>query len=278
MTDPLPRDELASAYLDGEATPAERATVDADAGLLARVDELRAVRRMVAAPVPARPAADVDATISAALAGDRPEPAPVPLRSPARRVRRHRIGLAVLGAAAAVVTVVAVAVNRTSDGSSPSAGRALTVDSASSAAASGAPETTAAAATTTPERQGAGTSIAAATATTAAATTSGAATTSAASTTVAPRPAVADAGSTIGLPALGAVDDAAGLRAALGAVAPPGATTASTPDAPCTVPDARLAATVVWRGTVAFVFVDEAGAADIVSQSGCAALATVPLS
>ena len=42
------------------------------------------------------------------------------------------------------------------------------------------------------------------------------------------------------------------------------------------MPDARLAATVVWRGTVAFVFVDEAGAADIVSQSGCAALGDGP--
>jgi hypothetical protein len=44
------------------------------------------------------------------------------------------------------------------------------------------------------------------------------------------------------------------------------------------VPDARLAATVLWRGTAAFVFVDTSGAADIVGQSGCAVLATVPLS
>src|SRR5262245_30967997 len=104
MSTPLPRDELASAYLDGEATPDERAAVERDATLLARVEELRAVRRVLAAPVPPRPAADVDAAVAAALAATpsavpgAPEPsAPTPL---APRSRRHgRIGLAALGAA-----------------------------------------------------------------------------------------------------------------------------------------------------------------------------------
>jgi hypothetical protein len=44
------------------------------------------------------------------------------------------------------------------------------------------------------------------------------------------------------------------------------------------VPDAQLVATVVWQGTAAFVFVDTAGHAHVVSQAGCAPLADVPLS
>jgi len=70
MSAPTPRDELASAYLDGEATSDERALVEADAPLLARVEELRAVRRTLATPVAARPDAAVDAAIAAALTVD----------------------------------------------------------------------------------------------------------------------------------------------------------------------------------------------------------------
>ena len=48
---PQERDELASAYLDGEATAAEQAMVDADSDLLARVEQLRHAAEEVASPV-----------------------------------------------------------------------------------------------------------------------------------------------------------------------------------------------------------------------------------
>ena len=64
----LRRDELASAYLDGEATPAEIAEVEADAALLARLGPLRAARDAVAAPAPPLSAEQRDKMISTALA------------------------------------------------------------------------------------------------------------------------------------------------------------------------------------------------------------------
>lgn len=64
----LRRDELASAYLDGEATPAETAEVEADDALLARLGPLRAARDAVAAPVPPLSAEQRDQMISTALA------------------------------------------------------------------------------------------------------------------------------------------------------------------------------------------------------------------
>jgi hypothetical protein len=67
-------DELASAYVDGVATADERAAVEADGRLGARVEELRAVRRRWP-PVAARSAAAVDA-IAAAMAGATDEQAP----------------------------------------------------------------------------------------------------------------------------------------------------------------------------------------------------------
>ena len=63
----LRADELVSAYLDGEATPAEIAEVEASDALLARVEELRAVRDAVAAPVASLPADLQDDLIGAAL-------------------------------------------------------------------------------------------------------------------------------------------------------------------------------------------------------------------
>lgn len=60
-------DELASAYLDGEATDDERARVDGDPDLLARVDELRRVREAVATPTAAPSARARDDAIAAAL-------------------------------------------------------------------------------------------------------------------------------------------------------------------------------------------------------------------
>ena len=64
----LRRDELASAYLDGEATPAETAEVEADDALLDRVEQLRSVRGAVAAQVPPLSSEQRDRMIGAALA------------------------------------------------------------------------------------------------------------------------------------------------------------------------------------------------------------------
>jgi hypothetical protein len=68
MTDPTPRpdDELVSAVLDGEASADERARVEADPASRQRLAELRAVRDLVAAPVPV-PADAREAAIAAAL-------------------------------------------------------------------------------------------------------------------------------------------------------------------------------------------------------------------
>ena len=49
--EPFREDELVSAYLDGEATPAEIAEVEQNDALMARVEQLRSVRDAVAAPV-----------------------------------------------------------------------------------------------------------------------------------------------------------------------------------------------------------------------------------
>ena len=66
--EPDERDELASAYLDGVASPDERARVDADPELRARVEDLRAARdALVDAPVAPPTAAARDAAIRAAV-------------------------------------------------------------------------------------------------------------------------------------------------------------------------------------------------------------------
>ncbi len=276
MNDPLPRDELASAYVDGDATADERAIVEADAALLARVRELRAVRQMLAVPVPTRSPADVDAAIAAALAADAdvddgpPAPAPTPLR-PHPAGRRGRLALAVLGAAAAVVVVVvAVAALRPSDGSGPSASKVASVGGQPETAAStdGASDVSLA-----PSNAGASAPTAASGGAT---TTAGAPATSAAAATTA-----AAQGAPLSPPLnLGAIDDADSLRAALAAIPPTlrSAATSAEFDSSCTLPDAGIVAVAVWQGTPAFVFLDQANVATAVSQSTCAPLATVPLS
>ena len=98
-------DELISAYLDGEATPAEVAEVEADDALLARAEQLRAVRDAVAAPV-TPPAADQrDQLISAALAvADASDAA----RHEAKVVPLHRPRRVLLAVAAAAILLAAV--------------------------------------------------------------------------------------------------------------------------------------------------------------------------
>lgn len=98
-------DELVSAYLDGEATPAEIAEVEASDALLARVGELRAVRDAVAEPVVLLSVERRDEMIGAALGvadatdAARLEAKVVPLQRPQRLL---------LAMAAAVIVLAAV--------------------------------------------------------------------------------------------------------------------------------------------------------------------------
>lgn len=101
----LREDELVSAYLDAEATPAEIAEVEGSDALRARVEQLRAVRDAVAEPVVPLSADLRDDLIGAALqvadaeAAARVEAKVVPLRRPQRLL---------LAMAAAVVVLAAV--------------------------------------------------------------------------------------------------------------------------------------------------------------------------
>jgi hypothetical protein len=122
MTDDLTL--LASTYLDGAATPDERARVEADPALLAEVERLRSARAaLLDAARFERPADDVrDAAIASALAawntvpvgiGDSPATAPV-RRAPVVRLERRRSTSRStsrwLSVAAAVVAVAALGV------------------------------------------------------------------------------------------------------------------------------------------------------------------------
>ena len=98
-------DELVSAYLDGEATPAEVAEVERDGALLARVEQLRAVRDAIAAPVPPMSAERRDQMIGAALEVADAEAAE---RREARIIPLHRPRQTLLAVAAAAVVLAAV--------------------------------------------------------------------------------------------------------------------------------------------------------------------------
>ena len=81
---PQGMDELASAYLDGDATPQEAAQVESDPRLQELVEELRAVRNLVGAPMEV-PSDEVrDQMIAQAL--DRRAPV-VPMKTARRRLR-----------------------------------------------------------------------------------------------------------------------------------------------------------------------------------------------
>jgi hypothetical protein len=118
MTDDLTL--LASTYLDGAATPDERARVEADPALLAEVERLRSARAaLLDAARFDRPGDDVrDAAIASALAawdsaavglGDSPATAPV-RRAPVVRFERRRSTTRWLSIAAAVVVAAALGV------------------------------------------------------------------------------------------------------------------------------------------------------------------------
>jgi Putative zinc-finger len=147
MNDDLPPiapevDELASAYLDGELDPADRARVEADAGLNARAAQLGEIRDLVAAPVAPLTPDRREGMIRAALAtaeaedtsdgtggrGDQASTASVvPLAS---RRRPHRV-LRVLGpvaAAAAAIGAIAFLGRDTGDDDSGTAVRSERAD------------------------------------------------------------------------------------------------------------------------------------------------------
>lgn len=104
MPEPFrPDDELVSAVLDGEATADERARVEADPVLSARLAEFAAVADAVGAPVAPSPGETRDTAIAAAVAeAGRPDPVVVPLRP------RRSTG-SFLAVAAAVLAVLLVA-------------------------------------------------------------------------------------------------------------------------------------------------------------------------
>lgn len=101
----LHEDELVSAYIDGEAIPAEIAEVEASDALLARVEELRAVRDAVAEPVVPLSAEQRDDLIGAALGAAGAEDA---ARLEARVVPLRRPQRLLLATAAAVIVLAAV--------------------------------------------------------------------------------------------------------------------------------------------------------------------------
>src|SRR5690349_14625396 len=107
MTDPFhPDDDLVSAVLDGEATPEERARVEADPALSARLAEFADVRDAVAEPVPPPSAATRERAIAAATAAARPAAgAPGNVR-PLRRKPRSADLPRFLAVAAAVLLVL----------------------------------------------------------------------------------------------------------------------------------------------------------------------------
>ena len=131
-------DELVSAVLDGEATPAERALVEGSVEGRARLAQFRAVAAAAETVAPLPPTV-VDQLVGRALDAAAPVSAPAPVDLPRRRARRdggelwRRWGTAVAAVAAVVIVVAGiVALGKT-------AGRSSSSDSASSAAeASGA--------------------------------------------------------------------------------------------------------------------------------------------
>lgn len=104
MNDDFEIDELASAYLDDAVTVEERARVDADPALRARVDDLRRVRDALAAPVVEPPAAPTrDSAIASAIAISRV------VDLGAERAQRARRRLRIASIAAAAVLLIGAA-------------------------------------------------------------------------------------------------------------------------------------------------------------------------
>lgn len=110
MNDMSPADdELLSSYLDDEATPDEVARIESDPTLLARVEELRAARDLIATPVSPLAAAEIDALIESALEASATTPVVTGIER-ARRRRSDRVRMVVAVAAGVLLLAIAVPV------------------------------------------------------------------------------------------------------------------------------------------------------------------------
>jgi hypothetical protein len=105
-------DEFLSSYLDGEATPEGIARIESDSTLLARVEELRAARDLIATPVTPLSAPDVDALVGAALEASATSPVVTGMEQ-ARRRRSDRTRTMVAIAAGVLLLAIAVPVLNT---------------------------------------------------------------------------------------------------------------------------------------------------------------------
>ena len=107
MSDPDPRiDDLASAYLDGEATAAEVARVETDGELAARLDAFVAVREAMSADLPVVDDATREASLSRVFAAlDRDTPTEPKLTPVSQLDKRRRDPSRLLAIAAAVIAV-----------------------------------------------------------------------------------------------------------------------------------------------------------------------------
>ena len=280
---PLPDDELISAVLDGEATAADTARVAADPVLSPRLEELRAVRGAVGAPVEPATSAARDHAIAAAMAAwpsSTTEPAagtadttpPPPPPADASRRRPRWLVPALAAAAVAAIVGIAVVANRGGDGTTTSTARdaAATTAASASGGAESAPSTLAAGVGTAAQdngSQGGGDVTTAAGAT----TTAGGATTTAAGQAPAVAPGF-----------LGALHTPEDVRATIAAVgsdveAGPPATPISSCEAPAT--GARLVGIATWQGTPAYVFDVEGPPARalLLATLDCHLLVEVPL-
>lgn len=110
MNDMSPADdELLSSYLDGEATPDEVVRIEADPTLLARGEELRAARDLIATPVDPLADAEIDALIESALEASATTPIVTGIER-ARRRRSDRVRTMVAVAAGVLLLAIAVPV------------------------------------------------------------------------------------------------------------------------------------------------------------------------
>ena len=106
-------DELASAYLDGEATAEERALVEGDPALLARVADLQAVSGALSAEIELPTTAQRDAAIAAAVAVS--NVADLDVARARRRIRVASIAAALLVVLGAVGILVRATSSQSED-------------------------------------------------------------------------------------------------------------------------------------------------------------------
>lgn len=130
MTDVFPTDdEMISSYLDGEATPAEIARIEASPQLVARASDLRAAIAFAAAPVDSLDVDIVDNMLAAALdAGELPDNV-----TDLATARPRALPKAILVAAAVVLVALAIPavrlMNRSSGSSYSASAPTIAADS-----------------------------------------------------------------------------------------------------------------------------------------------------